>query len=137
MEHVPPLCLVTGATPLKDCRFSGWANRSRSEPMLASSRGASTGPAPGEGFEDRALGVLLKNFGDLLIELLKGLEQELEFFAEQLHAQRGALEQSQLVGQWHRFVDAFQTLLDERLAAGALEVVELFEGFFAAFFSLW
>src|SRR6266496_6464006 len=48
MEHLFPLCLVTGATPLRHCRFPGWGKRSRSEPMLASSRGARTGPAPGK-----------------------------------------------------------------------------------------
>src|SRR5439155_14347162 len=86
-----------------------------------------------QGFEDSTVGVLLEHLGDLLVELFDGLEQELEFFADQLHAQGIAGEQSDFVAERHGFGDAFQTLLDQALAAGALEVVELLEGFFARF----
>ena len=83
--------------------------------------------------KDLPIGVLLENFGDLFLELLDRFQEQLEFFADELDAQRVALEQSDLVAQRHRFFNALQTLLDEFLAARALEVVELFERFFAGF----
>src|SRR5436309_2333652 len=45
----------------------------------------------GKGFKDLAVGVLLEDLGNLFLELLYGPEQELEFFADELHAQSVAL----------------------------------------------
>jgi hypothetical protein len=69
----------------------------------------------------------LECVGDLLVELLEGIEQALKFLADKLHSQGHALQHGDFIGERYGFVDAFQALADEFLTAGAVEVIKLFD----------
>jgi len=80
--------------PLKRCKLAAVPKRSRSDPRLASKRGASTGPAPEQAGEEVMIFMAFESSGDLSSIFL----EELELAADELHAQSVAFRLRGLIG---------------------------------------
>ena len=65
---------------------------------------------------------------DLLVKALDGLLEQLQLASDELHAQREGIDQSQLIADRHGPLHQGQALFEQFGVAGAVEIIEGFEG---------
>ena len=114
--------------PVYACRSAAVAQRVRSVPKAAASRGAQTGPAPGKLAKSAWSGVVGEDGRDLRIEAVNGLEQGAELGGVALDHERERVDDRRVGGQRLGGGDGREPRRDHRRAAAVVLLIEPADG---------